>query len=139
MLPVQLAATLGRLAGTPHPFERFAIGGPVSPIADSSLIGQRYHMPMFPTATAMGRDLFAWRAGMPTSVGTLFFEGASVSPDAFSERLWHRAAGLEFRYAMPPVPAAFAPSVDLRGGAAYLLDDPFRGKVRLFVEMRIEP
>lgn len=139
MLPLQLGATLGRMAGTAHPFERFAIGGPVSPVADSSVIGQRYHMPMFPTAIAMGRDLFAWRAALPTAVWTLFYEGASVSPDAFSERHWHRAAGVEFRYAMPPVPAAFAPSVDLRAGAAYLLDDPSRGKVRAFVEMRIEP
>jgi hypothetical protein len=139
MLPMQLGATLGRLGGAPHPFEWFAIGGPASPVADSSLVGQRYHMPMFPTAIAMGRDLFAWRAALPTTVWTLFYEGASVSPDAFSERRWHRAAGLEFRYAMPPVPAAFAPSVDLRAGGAYLLDDPFRNRVRLFIEMRIEP
>jgi hypothetical protein len=139
MLAVQLGATLGRMNGSPHPFEQFTIGGPASPVADSSLLGQRYHMPMFPTGTAVGKEMFAWRAAVPSSLGTLFYEGASVSPGPFSGRQWHRAAGLELRYAMPPIPPAFAPRVDIRGGAAYLLDDPFRKKVRLFVEMRIEP
>ena len=139
MIAVQLGATVGRLTGSPPLFEQFTIGGAASPVADSSLLGQRYPMPMFPTGLAIGTGMVAWRAALPSSFWTLFYEGASVTPTGFAERQWHRAAGLELRYAMPPAPAAFAPRIDIRGGGAYLLDAPFRKQVRLFIEMRIDP
>jgi hypothetical protein len=96
-------------------------------------------MPMFPTGIAVGTGMVAWRAALPSSFWTLFYEGASVTPTGFADRRWNRAVGLELRYSMPPVPAAFAPRIDIRGGGAYLLDAPFRKQVRFFVEMRVEP
>ena len=52
---------------------------------------------------------------------------------------WNSAVGLESRFVFGPMPTAFIPRVDLRGGAAYTLSEPFRRKVRAFLEMRIEP
>lgn len=139
VLAMQLAATIGRMAGSPHPFEQFTVGGVASPVVDSSLVGQRFSMPMFPTGIAIGRHLWGWRIALPSSGWALFYEGASVSRDALSAGRWHRAAGAELRYATPPIPPAFVPRVELRGGGAYLLDDPFKKKIRVYLEMRIEP
>ena len=110
-----------------------------SPVGDSSVLSQRYGMPMFPTGIARGRALLGWRIALPAGFWTPFYEGASVGEDLYHLTRWNRAVGLETRYAIGPVPAAFAPRVQLRGGAGYTLDAPFRKKLRAFLEMRIEP
>lgn len=137
--PVALSATAGRLQGAPHPFELFTVGGVPSPITDSSLLSQRYGMPMFPTGVAMGNRLLAWRVALPSSTWTLFYEGASTATDIYAFRKWNRALGLDMKYMLPPAPVAFAPRVYSRGGIAYTLDEPFRRRVRVFLEMRMEP
>jgi hypothetical protein len=137
--PLELSATFGRVMGSPHPFELLTIGGAPSPIADSSLLSQRYSMPMFPTGIAVGKALLAWRVALPTSTWTWFYEGASATSALYAFRDWNRAVGVDIRYALPPVPVAFAPRMQARGGAAYTLDAPFRRRVRIFLEMRMEP
>ena len=137
--PIEFGATFGRMFGAPHPFELFSIGGGASPVSDSSLLAQRYGMPMFPTGIAVGSNLLAWRVALPTSTWTLFFEGASATTGVVDFRRWHRAVGLDLSYMLAPVPVAFAPRVYSRGGIAYTLEEPFRKKVRLFLEMRMEP
>jgi hypothetical protein len=139
MWPVELRATYGRLLGTPHPFERFTVGGGDASTGDSASLSQRYPMPMFPTAIAAGSSLLAWRAALPWSTWTLFYEGASASDEVLGFRSFHRALGLDLRAGVPPIPVAFVPRVQGRVGAAYTLDAPFRRKVRGFLEMRIEP
>lgn len=138
LMPLGLHVTLGRVLGNPHPFEQFMIGGGVSPVMDSSLLQQRYRMPMLPTAVAVGPSLFAWRAEIP-GAWTLFFEGASTAATLFKHRQWHRAVGFDTRYEFPGMPVAFLPRASARGGAAYTLDAPFRRKARVFLEMRLEP
>jgi hypothetical protein len=137
--PLEVSATFGRVMGSPHPFELLAIGGAPSPVADSSLLSQRYSMPMFPTGIAVGRALLAWRVAFPTSTWTWFYEGASATSALYAFREWNRAVGVDIRYALPIVPAAFAPRIQGRGGAAYTLDAPFRKRVRVFLEMRMDP
>ena len=128
------------LQGT-DPFELFAVGGAASPITDSSLMSQRYTMPMFPTGIAMGNTLLAWRVALPAGGGvwTPFFEGASTADEFWVWRKWNRAVGLDMQFTLPPVPVAFAPRVYSGAGVAYTLDEPFRKKARVFLEMRIEP
>jgi len=139
VFPLELRTTVGQIDGTPHPFERFTIGGAASNVSDSSIVAQRYAMPMFPTAIAMGNRLLGWRVALPTSTWTLFFEGASAAVDAYNFRAWNRVIGVDLQYMLAPVPVAFAPRIYSRGGAGYTLDDPFRHKVRFFLEMRVEP
>jgi hypothetical protein len=140
-LPLKLSATLGRISGTPHPYELFTVGGMLTPVADSSLMSQRYSMPMFPTAIATGRALFAWRASMPFTGGALFYEGASTGADVKMEEFskWNRAVGAELRLTLPPVPVAFAPSLQSLAGIAYTLDEPFKKKTQVYFEIRMEP
>lgn len=138
-IPLQLGVNAGRITGEPHPFEHITIGGAPSPVGDSSLLSQRYGMPMFPTGIAHGRALLAWRIALPMGFWTPFYEGASVGDDMHDLSKWNRAVGLESRFVFGPMPAAFIPRVQLRGGGGYTLDAPFRKKVRAFLEMRVEP
>ena len=138
-IPFAFTATAGRVLGDPHPFEMFAVGGGVSPVVDSSLLSQRYTMPALPTAIAMERSLLAWRVELPSSIGTLFYESAAVSPTISTLNDWQRVVGVETRYNFGPVPVAFTPRLQARGGVGYTLSDPFRKRVRAFLEMRVEP
>jgi len=137
--PLELSGTFGKVIGAPNPFELYSVGGVRSVIGDSSVLSQRYDMPMFPTGVAIGDRLLAWRIGVPTSTWTMFFEGASTATKVYAFRKWNRALGMDLKYMLPPVPVAFAPRLYSRGGVAYTLDEPFRKKVRVFLEMRAEP
>jgi hypothetical protein len=138
-LPAALSVTVGRIVGQPHPFELFSLGGGVSPVMDSSLLKQRYTMPALPTAVATGPYLLAWRAAIPSNPWTLFYEAAAVAPTSSALTDWQRVVGIESRYNFGPVPVAFTPRLQARGGVGYTLSDPFRKRVRAFLEMRIEP
>lgn len=139
MIPLAFSVTAGRIVGQPHPFEQFSLGGGVSPVMDSSLLKQRYTMPMLPTATATGSYLLGWRAAIPANPWTLFYESAAVAPTSSALADWQRVVGIETRYSFGPVPVAFTPRLQARGGVGYTLSDPFRKRVRAFLEMRIEP
>jgi Tol biopolymer transport system component len=136
---LQGGVTAGRLTGHPHQFEEFVVGGVPSPVGDSSLLSQRYGMPMFPTGIARGTAVFGWRVAMPLPVLTAFYEGASTSADVTHFTKWNRAAGLEERFSIGPFPTILVPRTQIRAGAGYTLDEPFRKKVRGFVELRVEP
>jgi hypothetical protein len=138
MFPLQLSATHGRLIGRPHPFELFSVGGGTAPVMDSAAIAQRYALPMYPTAVSLGNSLLAWRASIPGN-WTLFYEAASTAATLYEHARWHRAFGFDARFTFPMTPVAFIPRVEMRGGAAYALDDPLRGKLRAFFDMRFDP
>ena len=138
-LPFAFSLTAGRLIGEPHAFEAFSLGGAISPVMDSSLLRQRHWMPMLPTAVAAGRSLFAWRASLPSDSWTLFYETAAVGPTLGGLDDWQRVVGIESRYNFGPVPVAFTPRLQARGGVGYSMSDPFRKRVRAYLEMRIEP
>lgn len=138
-IPLELSATIGTTRGTPHPFDMFTIGGAAQPSGDSSIMSQRYSLPMFPTGIARGKAFLGWRAALPGSRWTLFYTGASIAPGLDEFRQWVRAIGAEMRYGLPPVPAAFAPRFSSRGGVAYTLDQPYRRSVRLYLEMQVQP
>lgn len=139
VLPVQLFVSAGLLTGSPLAFEHFVVGGAAPPLADSALVSQRYFMPMFPTGVAQNKALLAWRAALPAYPWTAFFEGAAVGPNLNDLGGWNRAVGVDSRFVLPLTPVAFAPRIEIRGGAAYTLDAPFRKRVRGFFEMKVEP
>ena len=138
IFPLQASITHGRVIGEPHAFELFSVGGGASPVMDTSLLTQRHALPMYPTAVSMGQSLLAWRASIPGN-WTLFYEAASTAPSLTEHARWHRAFGFDAKLAFPLTPVAFLPRVEIRGGAAYTLDEPLRRKVRGFLEMRFEP
>ncbi|HVE78326.1 MAG TPA: hypothetical protein VNA89_05675, partial [Gemmatimonadaceae bacterium] len=134
-----LSVTAGRMSGAPHAFEAFSIGGAISPVTDSSVMRQRHTMPMLPTGVAVGRSLFAWRVAIPSAQWTLFYESAAVAPTLSALTNWQRVAGIETRYNFGPVPVAFSPRLQGRGGVGYSFSEPFRKRARAYLEMRIEP
>jgi hypothetical protein len=138
MFPLQASITHGRVVGSPHPFEQFSIGGGTSPVMDSSLLTQRHALPMYPTAVSVGPSLLAWRASIPGN-WTLFYEAASTAATLYDHARWHRAVGFDAKLAFPVTPVAFLPRIEIRGGAAYTLDEPLRRKVRAFLAMTFEP
>ena len=137
--PIELATTFGRITGQPHPFDDFTVGGALSPVGDSSVFSQRIAFAAYPTATAVGHAVFAWRAALPLQTWTLFYAGAGTGDDLDVITRWYRAIGLDMRYALPPVPAAFAPRIESRGGITYALDPPMRRRVAVFLEMQVQP
>ena len=143
LVPIEVGATVGAITGNPLPFEHFAIGGIAPPVGDSSLLSQRYYLPMLPTAIATGTGLVAWRAALPSAGWTLYFEGASaVTADVLDIKnftRWHRALGVEVRVTLPPVPVLYTPGVQARAGVAYTLDVPYRRTARGYLSMRMEP
>lgn len=138
MFPLQASITVGRVVASPHPFELFSVGGGASPVMDSSLLAQRYSMPMYPTAVSIGPSLLAWRAAIP-GAWTVFYEAASTAATLYDHGQWFRAVGFDTKLAFPPTPVAFIPRVEMRGGVAYTLDEPLRRKIRGFLEMSFEP
>jgi hypothetical protein len=139
VLPFSSSITAGRVVQAPNVFEAFSIGGGVSPVMDSSLIRQRQAMPMLPSGTATGEALVVIRGAVPLNGWTLFYESAGLGRALSNLEAWHRVVGLETRYDFGPVPVAFAPRMQARGGLGYSLSDPFRKRLRVFLEMRIEP
>lgn len=137
--PLEMRATYGRIGGSPHPFELFTVGGTTTAISDSSILSQRYDMPVLPTGVARGSTLAAWRIAMPSELWRLFFEGAAAAPSTHGLRTWHRAVGLDVPFAFPPVPPAFTPSVQSRVGVAYSIDQPLKGRVRALLQMTFQP
>jgi Tol biopolymer transport system component len=137
-IPFAASVTYGHVSGAASPFEQFSVGGLQSPVGDSAVLSQRYAMPSLPTGTAIGRELLAWRVALPSS-WTLFYEGAAATDNVYSVHKWNRAVGAEMRFALPPIPPAFSPRLDARGGVAFTLDAPFRRHVRVYLEMLVQP
>ena len=137
--PLQLGATAGRITGTVHPYEQFVVGGVSPPVGDSSLMSQRFDLPVYPTGVARGTAIFGWRVAIPSSLATAFYEGASASDDVQRFTKWNRAVGLERSFTIGPLPAILVPRSAIRGGAGYTLDAPFRKKARAFLVLRVEP
>ena len=136
--PLDVSATLGRVYGSRHPFEEFALGGIPAATMDSSIMTQRWSVPLLPTGTDRGRALRAWRVAFPGRV-TVYAEGASLGPNADTFATWHRAIGLETRLSTPAIPVAFAPSMQTRLGLGYSLDKPLDDKLRIYLMVRYEP
>ena len=139
LFPLQVRGTFGRVVGSPHPYERFTVGGAAMPIGDSSAMSQRFAMPVYPTAVATGNVLMAWRVSIPSPGWTAFYEGASAGDSLYGRRRWHRATGLELNVDVPPIPVVATPRVRARLGAAYILDAPFQRRVRGYLSMQLEP
>ncbi len=121
--------------GTPA-FERFAVGGPESPLVDGALLPQRVPMPALPTGTVAGREVETVRLTLP---------GALLSPYVWAAHApgtgggWHRLLGAEASVATLGVPFARVPAARVVGGAAYSLDAPLRRTWRGYLTVTLRP
>lgn len=138
ILPFEFGATIGAMRGSRHPFEEFTIGGAPQPTMDSSVMTQRFPLPLMPTGGISGRSLTAWRIAFPFR-WTLYADGVQVSSTPFKNLDWHRVIGIESRFGMAAVPVAASPAMQVRTGVGMSVDRPFRRRFGAYVTMRLEP
>ncbi len=129
---VQAAITYGELTGSSDPFERFALGGPQSPLIDDAVLPQRIAMPALPTGVAMGDRVFAFRIALPTGPLWPYYYGASTANRAESFERWHRVVGAELRLGTEPLPLVAVPDAQLVIGYGRSLDDPYERESRFY-------
>jgi hypothetical protein len=139
VLPLDLSASYGSVSDDADPYEYFLIGGSPSALIDRSLLSQRVTMPAVPIGVAVGRRAAWYRAALPFGVITPFYWGGSAT--LFGERLteWHRVAGVELTFDMPPVPVAGTPGGHLVAGVARSLDAPFAGRTEGYLSVVLRP
>ncbi|HVT44916.1 MAG TPA: hypothetical protein VMT00_11035 [Thermoanaerobaculia bacterium] len=124
-----------------HAIDDLSLGGTNSSIVPFSAISNRIIAPALPIGT---------RSGDEYRGDHLVITTAAFPLDLFYSRhdLWTRnepraetldLAGVEARVAIEPFPIARIPAVELRFGAARILDDPFKGDEVFWLNMVWRP
>lgn len=128
--------TLGRVSPSVRPFEQFTVGGLLPPLFNASLLSQRVAVPVFPVGIASGPTVGVYRVMLTGSALRPYFLGVSAG-----DRLtrWQRAIGLDLHLPVVSIPFVALPAVQLDGGVAYSLDEPFRHKRRGYLSVVYRP
>jgi hypothetical protein len=117
-------------------FERFAIGGWPSPLADAPVLAQRIPMPALPAGFAIGTHVKTFRVS--TALGPLRpYYWVATTRENFTG--WRHVAGVDADYAVAAFPAFAIPAISIRGGAAYSWDDPYRHRMGVFAGVVYRP
>ncbi|HEX5757858.1 MAG TPA: hypothetical protein VF121_01555 [Thermoanaerobaculia bacterium] len=134
---LDVAWTRGRVSGAPHALDLFQVGGSGSSLLPETLLAARIEAPALPVGALLGDEIEWQRAHLSLDAlpAPLFFERFRVGRDGD----WLRLAGLEWRLRLPPLPIARLPAVDLRAGAARVLDGPLRGDERWWIALVARP
>jgi hypothetical protein len=132
----RLDATLGGSDGGGGIFERFAIGGSQTPLADGPVLSQRIVMPALPVGFALGTHVKTLRASAALGPVRPFYWIATTRENLTG---WARVAGVDADYAVPAYPAFAVPAIGIRAGAAYSWDAPFRHRVGVYAGVVYRP
>lgn len=130
-----LRVSFGNVSGRGAQHERFAIGGIMSPLMDSTYDARRVPLPAYPLGSMSGTSFTAYRVGAPFSIAELFY--ASATTDVFRHQL--RSFGAEFRQSVPSIAALGTPALDLSTGFARAVDEPVKGRWQYFMTVRVGP
>ena len=132
----RIDATLGGSDRGGPVFERFTIGGWPSPYIDAPVLSQRISMPALPAGFDIGTKVKTVRAS--TALGPIrpFYWLGSTRIGMTD---WARVAGVDAEYTVPSFPAFAIPAINLRGGAAYSWDEPFRHRVGVYAGITYRP
>jgi hypothetical protein len=122
-------------------FEQFLLGGVRPPFFDRSLLSQRVTMPAVPIGYAGGRKVALYRV----STGRIPYLILPITPyvtwlsagDSFDH--WQRVIGAEREVEFRSMGFARLPTVRIRGGVGYSLDQPFRRKVGAYLSVVYRP
>lgn len=126
----------GQVPSDAPPFERFLAGGPSPLLFSSQVLTQRISAPMLPLGILEGSQIAA--AGARLLVGPLHpYIWAATTDQVFRD--WYRVIGVEREFASNPSPILRIPSVDVRLGLGYTLDDPFKNKLRGYLSVGYRP
>ncbi len=135
-LGARAEATLGKVSGGAPPWERFALGGTPSLLADEAVLSQRVAMPALRWGALEGEELLTYR--LSTSFGgvTPYFWGGTTDP---GWDRWLRVAGVELATSFPGLRAAAIPGARLLAGVAYGLDGIYENDVTAYFGVTYAP
>ena len=108
-------------------FDLFQLGGPLVSLLPETVLANRIAVPGLPVGTATGEEHEGQRAELALDFlpAPLFYERHRLWEAGRPRGDWLSLAGLEYRFDLEPLPIGRLPAIDLRVGAAYVLDDPF--------------
>jgi hypothetical protein len=116
--------------------EEFLVGGAAPPYFDPAFLSQRVPLPTVPSGFVSGHRFELWRV----SAGGMTWEPYVVwvaAGDSLSDR--KRIAGLEYALAIESIGWVRLPAVQLRVGAGYSFDEPFRRRTRAYASVTYSP
>jgi hypothetical protein len=117
-------------------FERFSVGGSPPSYVDEATFSQWVPMPALPFGTLRGRKFASYRFAVGDETFSPFFWAATAGD---SLRRWIRVVGVDGRLAVQPIPVIRLPAAEVRAGAGYTLDDPWRKRLRAWMSLRYRP
>ena len=123
----------GSLSGDALLGEQLRVGGLGGSLLPRTAAGERVDEPGLPAAVLVGVEHEGQRLALERGSGTLpvrlFYARHRVQGVQGAWGEWLALAGVEAELELPPLPLARLPATRLRGGVAYLLDEPRRGDV----------
>jgi hypothetical protein len=135
LIGVIASAQRGDVNWDADPFEQFTLGGSPVPLIDEALVAQRVTMPALPTAIDVGRSFMSYRLTIPLApVSPFLWAGSTTRVDRKFVR-WHRVIGAEIAISGPAIALAGTPAARAQIGIGRSLDDPFRKKIRGYVNL----
>jgi len=107
-------------------FDLFQLGGAPSSILPESALSNRIASPALPVGTLLGEDHEGQRAELSLGFlpAPLFYERHRLWSSGQPRGDWLSLAGIEYRFSMGPLPVGRLPALDVRVGAARILEDP---------------
>lgn len=128
---------LGATGSDAPAWERFAIGGLGTALADDALLAQRVAVGALPVAARTGPRAALARAAVRLNGLEPYFLWTQAN-DALRGR-WLRVAGAEITTVTPFAPFARAPRARVVFGAGYALDEPLKERVRGYARLVFTP
>jgi hypothetical protein len=124
------------VSGGAPAWERFAVGGTPSLLADDAVLSQRIAMPALRWGALEGDELLTYRLSTNLGVLTPYFWGGTT--DRGWDR-WLRMAGVEMATSFPGLRAAAVPGARLLAGVAYGLDGTYENDVTGYFAVSYTP
>jgi hypothetical protein len=127
--------------GDPTVFDLVRLGGANSSVLPVSALHGRVLVPALPAGILVGTDHESQRVTLTPGRQRfpLFYERHRVWQGGALRGDWTALAGIEARIGVPPTPLARLPAADLTFGVARLLDEPFRGRTRAWLNVVWRP
>ncbi len=107
-------------------FDLFQLGGPLVSLLPETVLANRIAVPGLPVGTLVGEEHEGQRAELALGFlpAPVFYERHRLWGAGRRRGDWLSLAGLEYRFALDPLPVGRLPALDLRVGVAQVLEDP---------------
>jgi dipeptidyl aminopeptidase/acylaminoacyl peptidase len=108
-------------------FDLYQLGGARTTLLPDTALSGRIDVPALPPGTLLGEEHEGQRAELTLGFlpAPLFYERHRLWNARQAKGDWLTLAGLEYRFAIDPLPIGRLPGLDLRVGVARVLDEPF--------------